>query len=372
MSKFFVPIFLGFTFSRLLGQITIPTTHMPTIGDVFTYGVHGQSYTPKPLVGGVYDFSDLKQDDTAVFRYVANDRMVEFPNSNLKLTEDDNDQATVLFKKDGNDLFLISIAQISSQIPIPNLGSLKGTMKYLSLPISNTTKINTSDELTTTLPKSLFQGFNIDSLAATIVPGATVDSLRLTVKLTLNMYVDGSGKIKTPIDNNIDVLKVVRKITVDPRLALYGKAFGFPINNLDITTFLTGQLPINNLGMNLHTYYSPSFRQEIVNATVDSLGQYSSVNYRYRTKNGVATSQIQTSETSQPELDFSEGKITVKYLLPNQTARLSIYNMEGKKNGEKLVSSLDSSMSIDIISHPFIVQLTDEKGRTLIKKISIE
>lgn len=371
MSKFFVPIFLGFTFSGLFGQITIPTTHMPTIGDVFTYGVHGQSYSPKPLVGGVYDFSDLKQDDTTVFRYVANDQMVEFPNSNLKLTEDDNDQATVLFKKAGNDLFLISIAQISSQIPIPNLGSLKGTMKYLSLPISNSTNITTSDELTTTLPKSLFQGFNIDSLAATIVPGATVDSLRLTVKFTLNMYVDGSGKIKTPIDSNIDVLKLVRKITIDPKLAMYGKAFGFPINNLDITTFLSSQLPIDDLSMNMHTYYSPSFRQEIVNATLDSLGQYSSVNYRYRTKNAVATSQIQTSETYQPELDFSEGKIMVKHLLPNQTARLSIYNMEGKKMGEKFVSVLDPSISVNMFPNLFIVQLTDERG-TLIKKISIE
>ena len=345
------------------GQTTIPVSHIPAIGDVFTYGLHNQVYTPKPLTGGVFDFSDLQQNDTTVFRYVANDKTIEYPTANLKLTEDDNDQATVYFKKEGNDLFLISLAQIQQQIAIPGISGLKGTMKYLSLPITNSTNITSTDEIATTIPKSLLQGFiNVDSLAATIIPGATVDSLRLIIKLTLNLFSDGSGKIKTPIDNNIDVIKVVRKISVTPKLALYGKAFGFPISNLDITNLLGGQLPVDNFNLTTHAYYSPSFRQEIVTATLDSTGKYETVNYRYRTKNGVITNQIESEKTELLDFELVDGKIVVKNLSPSQTAQVTVVSMDGRKLQEKIVTANDVSISLNNWTGIRVITMMHESG----------
>jgi hypothetical protein len=365
-------LFISFTVClNLLGQISIPVTHMPTIGDVFTYARDTQVYTPKPLTAGVYDFSDLTQDDTTVFRYVANDKTVEFPNSNLKFTEDDNDQATVFFKKSGNDLFLISLSQVQQQLPIPGIGGLKGTMKYLTLPISTSTNITSSDEISTIIPKSLFQGFNIDSLASSLIPGATVDSLKITIKFSLNLFADGSGKIKTPVDNNIDVVKVIRKISIDPKLGLYGKAFGFPLNNIDITALLLGQLPIGNLNITSHTFYSPSFRQEIITATVDSTGKYQTVNYRYRTKNGVITNQIQTENNNNLEIDILNGSIVIKNLAFQQSAQLEVYALDGRKLQAKYISHKDSSLLLDKYTGARIIHLTSESG-VLTKKIAIE
>ena len=345
------------------GQITIPVSHIPAIGDVFTFGLHNQVYTPKPLTEGVFDFSDLQQNDTTVFRYVANDKTIEYPTANLKLTEDDNDQATVYFKKEGNDLFLISLAQIQQQIAIPGISGLKGTMQYLSLPITNSTNITSSDEIATIIPKSMLQGFvNVDSLAATIIPGATVDSLRLIIKLTLNLFSDGSGKIKTPIDNNIDVIKVVRKISVTPKLALYGKAFGFPISNLDITNLLGGQLPVDNFNLTTHAYYSPSFRQEIVTATLDSTGKYETVNYRYRTKNGVITNQIESEKTELLDFELVDGKIVVKNWSPSQTALVTVVSMDGRKLQEKIVAANDATMSLNNWNGIRVISVMNKSG----------
>lgn len=372
MNKLISFVAIACCYIDFYGQITIPATHMPTIGDVFTYATHNQIYTPKPLTGGVYDFSDLVQDDTSVFKYVANDKTVEFPNSNLKFTEDDNDQATIFFKKDGNDLFVISLAQIQSQIPIPGIGGLKGTMKYSSFPITASTNISSNDEIAMTIPKAMLQGIiNVDSLAATILPGATVDSLRLSIKFTLNLFSDGSGKIKTPIDNNIDVLKVVRKISIVPKLGLYGKAFGFPINNFDVTDLLAGQLPIDDLDITTHTYYSPSFRQEIIVATLDSIGQYQRVSFRYRTKNGVIINQIQSARTNKLDFEFVDGKIEVINMSPNQTAEISIFSMDGRKLQEKKVTMNDTSLYLNNSKGVRIVTIVDESG-ILTKKIFIQ
>lgn len=353
-------------------QTIIPVGHMPTIGDVFTYGVHNSLYVPKPLTAGVYDFSDLNQDDTTVFRYVANDKLVEFPNSNLKLVEDNNDPATVYFQKTGNDLFLISLAAVQSQIPIPGIGGLKGTMKYLNLPLNSSTNVTSTDEIATILPKSLFQGINIDSLASTLVPGATVDSLKLTIKFTLNLKVDGSGKIKTPIDSNINVLKVVRKITVNPSLALFGKVFGFPLSNFDVTSLLMSQFPISDLNVTTHTFYSPSFRQEIITATLDSLGNYSQVNYRYRTKNSVATNQIHAG-TNSPTLamEIRNGDVEIRNIQPHSCAQFLVYGLDGKKLFEKSICEENCNVPIDKWNGIRIFQLRTD-SQLISKKVAFE
>lgn len=363
-------------------QITIPATHIPTIGDVFTYGVHNQLYTPKPIIGGVYDFSDLTQNDTTVIRYVANDKTIEYPNSNLKLTEDDNDQATVFFKKSGNDLFLISIGQLQQQMPIPGMGpmNLKGTMKYSSFPMTNTTNVTSSDEVKITIPKTLFQGFNIDSMLQGMLPGLPpgsqliVDSIAVEIKLNLNLKAEGSGKIKTPVDNNIDVIKIVRIISGTPKIMLYAKAklgaFELPISQ-DLTPFLGGQLPINALNITTHTFYSPNFRQEIVNATVDSTGKYQTVNYRYRTKNGVITNQIRSSNTSNLDFDLVNGRIEVRNLNPGQIARVSVYSLEGKKLQEKNVTLNDSYLSLSHWTGIRIVHVMTE-SEVVSKKIATQ
>ena len=369
----FLFLFIGFT---ALGQVTIPTAHMPTLGDVFTYGVDTQTYPIKSPLSGLYDFSELRQNDTTTFRYIANDKIVEYPNSNLKLIEDDNDNATVYFNKNGNDLFLISLSQIQSQLPIPGVGGLKGTMKYLSLPLTNTTNITTTDAINTTIPKEFFQGFNIDSLISATIPLSRADSFGISITVSLNMKGDGTGKIKTPIDNNIDVIRVVRKFTIGYKILLYGRLFGIPtpVNGSDITPFIGALLPINSLNLNIttHSFYSPSFRQEILTATVDTTGtKYQGINYRYRTKNGVIVNQIQANKIDDLEIVQIQNRIEVRNIPMQTSPILSIYSLDGKKITEKKLTTSDYSLVLDKVSGIVIAHL-NAGGKISTKKISIQ
>lgn len=367
----FLFLFIGFT---ALGQVTIPTTHMPTLGDVFTYGVDTQTYPIKSSLSGLYDFSELRQNDTTTFRYIANDKIVEYPNSNLKLIEDDNDNATVYFNKNGNDLFLISLSQLQSQLPIPGVGGLKGTMKYLSLPLTNTTNITTTDAINITIPKEFFQGFNIDSLISATVPNSRADSFVVSIAFSLNMKADGTGKIKTPIDNNIDVIRVIRKITIDYKILLYGRLLGFPANGSDVTPFIGGLLPIDDLDLNLttHSFYSPSFRQEILTATVDTTGtKYQGINYRYRTKNGVIVNQIQANEIDDLDIVQIQNRIEVRNIPMQTSPILSIYSLDGKKITEKKLTTSDYSLVLDKVSGIVIAHL-NAGGKISTKKIFIQ
>jgi hypothetical protein len=367
----FLFLFIGFT---ALGQVTIPTAHMPTIGDVFTYGVDTQTYPIKSPLSGLYDFSELRQNDTTTFRYIANDKIVEYPNSNLKLIEDDNDNATVYFNKNGNDLFLISLSQIQSQLPIPGVGGLKGTMKYLSLPLTNTTNITTTDAINITIPKEFFQGFNIDSLISATVPNSRADSFVVSIAFSLNMKADGTGKIKTPIDNNIDVIRVIRKITIDYKILLYGRLLGFPANGSDVTPFIGGLLPIDDLDLNLttHAFYSPIYRQEILMATLDTTGtKYQGINYRYRTKNGVIVNQIQGSQAEDLDIVQTQNRIEVRNIPLQTSALLSLYSLDGKKITEKKLTTSDYSLVLDKVSGIVIAHL-NAGGKISTKKISIQ
>lgn len=369
----FLFLFIGFT---ALGQVTIPTAHMPTLGDVYTYGVDTQTYPIKSPLSGLYDFSELRQNDTTTFRYIANDKIVEYPNSNLKLIEDDNDNATVYFNKNGNDLFLISLSQIQSQLPIPGVGGLKGTMKYLSLPLTNTTNITTTDAINTTIPKEFFQGFNIDSLISATIPLSRADSFGISITVSLNMKGDGTGKIKTPIDNNIDVIRVVRKFTIGYKILLYGRLFGIPtpVNGSDITPFIGALLPINSLNLNIttHSFYSPSFRQEILTATVDTTGtKYQGINYRYRTKNGVIVNQIQANKIDDLEIVQIQNRIEVRNIPMQTSPILSIYSLDGKKITEKKLTTSDYSLVLDKVSGIVIAHL-NAGGKISTKKISIQ
>lgn len=340
-------------------QITIPTTHLPRIGDEFTFNVHSQIYTPKPLAGGVYDFSDLVQNDTTVIKYIANDNTIEYPTANLKMIEVDNDQATIYLKTSASDLFLIGLNASQTQIPLPNISKLTGTLKYLSLPITASTNITTNDQISATIPKSFFPPeFNIDSLAGTLMTGLKLDSFKVRLNFSLNLYADGQGKIKTPIDSNLDVIKLVRKITVNPKISVFGSLGGVvPINDIDITTLISGQLPVAIPNIITHSYISPSYRQEIVTASLDSNGNYNSVNYRKSTKNGTAPSAITVSQRDNISIGLSDKTISILQLPQGKRFSAVLYQLDGRQILQSVVSSKQNELALPYSLKGFIINI---------------
>lgn len=346
-------------------QVTIPTSHCPRIGDTFVFAVDTTLYSPKPISGGMYDFSDLKLHDTTTYYYTANDSLVSQPMSNLKLRIDTNEATATYFNKSNNDIFVIALSSLPTQLPIPvAIPKLKGSLKFFSFPLTSTTNITTTDKIDITVPASFIPPqFNIDSLLGNIFPGATVtiDSLLLSLNLELNLKVDGFGKINTPIDNNLDVLKLIRKISITPKIYMNGStklgSITVPVTNFDITSMLLGAVPFNIPDIITHSYYSPSFRQEIVNSTVDSNGKYTSVNYRYRTKNGPNVSSISAFNQSNIDIQLIQNKIIVTGLKTSEDYFISLTDLTGRNLLHQPITHFQNSIDWIPISNPFIINI---------------
>lgn len=368
MKKYILLAIGSFFILHSQSQVTIPTSHMPRIGDEFTYAVHMNVYSPKPISGGVYDFSDLAFDDSTLMKYVANDNLAEFPNSNLKFIQEDVDNATIYLRQQGNDLFVIGFPSLQIPLPVQNLGSLAGTMKFLTLPLTSTTNITTTDQIRTVIPKDLFpEEINIDSIFATIVPGAKVDSFVVKLNISLNLKVDGQGKITTPFDNNLDVLKLVRKIDVSPKISFYGKAFNFPVNDFDVTSIIGSMLPTDQLGILTHTYYSPSFRQEILNATLDSNQNYSTVNYRYKTKDGTpSTSRIAKEGIDDFSIEVQQREVLISHN-SNIHFTAEILSFDGKVIVQGHAQNGKLSLDKSSYSSPIILKITSDQNTWVMK-----
>jgi hypothetical protein len=188
------------------------------------------------------------------------------------------------------------------------------------------------------------------------------------------MKADGTGKIKTPIDNNIDVIRVIRKITIDYKILLYGRLLGFPANGSDVTPFIGGLLPIDDLDLNLttHTFYSPIYRQEILTANLDTTGtKYESTSYRYRTKNGVIVNQIQANQIEGIDIVQTQNRIEVRNIPLQTSPILSLYSLDGKKITEKKLTTSDCSLVLDKVSGIVIAHLNAD-GKISTKKIAIQ
>lgn len=371
MKNLYLFIFIILTYVSY-SQVTIDVGHCPRIGDTFVFAIDTTLYSPKPITGGVYDFSDLKLHDSTHFYYIANDSLMSQPTANLKLKIDTNEQTATYFKKSGNDVFVIALANIGAQLPLPiAIPRLKGTLKYFSFPLTSVTNITTNDKIDITIPASFIPPqFNIDSLLSNNpnLPSGTsvvLDSFIISLNFDLKLSVDGYGKINTPIDNNLDVLKLVRKITVTPKIFMNGKAtfggFTIPLTNQDVTSLLIGALPIQIPDITTHSYYSPAFRQEIINAVVDSMGNYQAVNYRYRTKNGPNLAHINTLNNQEIDIQFLQNQIQVNGLQPSIQYLLSISDLSGKKYQEKQINSIQNSINWIPSHQPFIIHINGDK-----------
>lgn len=291
-------------FQRLESQIVIDNSHLPAIGDSFFSYTDTAQRAQTSLTGGVYDFSYLQKHNESVVSFQANDNTVDYPASNLKLSTSGTAAAEIYLKRATNDLSVIAFGANAIPSPIPLNPVLNGSLKYLSFPMSSGTNISSSDSLRIAIPAALLSGLvNIDSLIKTALPPPynsglvkiTVDSIVIRIQIAMNLKSLGSGKIRTPVDSNLDVLKIERKTSFDYKLIANVQAevpiVGKIPLSIDLSQFLGGQLPnLSSLALREHVYYTPSIRQPIVSATLDTLGlNYITTNFRLKTVIGTGT-----------------------------------------------------------------------------------
>lgn len=383
--KYFIYLLFILFFGNVNGQITIPATNLPSIGDTFVYIVDSTSLILVPSnTATTFNFSTLLNQGQSTYIYKKNDDSFTYPNANIMLEVQGNIANSSYFKKTANDLLIYGIGGlngIGGGLPLP-IPSLNGTLKFTSLPLTSTSNITSSDNVNVTLPASIFPpNFNIDSILTamigSVMGGAkiTVDSLIVRINISNNMKTIGYGKITTPKDTNVDVLRVERTLSTGFTIKLMGKAklgsISIPLNQ-DITTLLAGQIPGGSTSMSMksHIYYSDKYKQEVFSGDVDTAtNAYTNVMYKQKTTTNTGGHNSITSNLDKNSVNISiSNEQILIHSLNVKPFEYTINSMEGKmiSSGNVKENTIDIS---NLPSGMFILNLS-QNNQTLNYKFS--
>ena len=382
MKIFYSILVLVSSFQYLFCQVIIDNTHLPRVGDSFYFEVDTSLMAQPALSGGLYDFSKLSNHSESVIDFKVNDNPSLYPSSNLKTTSSGPTAADIYLKKTTNDLAVISFGSGAIPSPIPFDPILNGGLKYLSFPLNQSSNISSSDSFKLTIPASLLSGLgNIDSIIKEFIPPPynlatiTLDSIVASVLITINIKSIGFGKIKTPVDQDLDVLKVERTTKPSVSFNIHLTAtLGIKIPLvLPASSFIPDSLMdqlsiIDQLALKEHIYYTPTIRQPIVTAVVDSSGNYISTSYRYKTVSGPKDSSgsggsgggsgIAYSDFSKIYFEFFEDQILVHGIQKEQSIEASLYSLDGRSVKKVALSKMNNLIRISNLSNG-IIQLRD-------------
>ncbi len=360
-------------FVQLNAQMTINASNMPSVGDSFYSRLDSTIYTPPAKTGGLFNFSNLKNHDTSFTYFLSNNNLVTFPDANLRINVDGDETNDIYMKKTGNDLIFRGANSLALPVALA-VPSFNGSLKYLSFPITKTSNVKSKDSLRIALPSNILPPeLNLDSLVKTI-PGipssATVTVDSIVVNIVVSIYLLGleDGKITTPLDANLDIVKLERTITFTPKIGLIGEvSLGFiklPLSSFDLTSFFLGQLPDIGLnGTKEHIYLSPNFKQPIVTALVDSMGRYTNTSYRYKTKLGGGSSSISSSLQNDLDIVFENNSIEICQFGSNQNLNYSIFDMSGRQLSQNQFKTHQYSISIkDLAIGIYNLVIYDQEG----------
>jgi hypothetical protein len=206
---------------------------------------------------------------------------------------------------------------VALPLPVPINPVLSGRLKYLTYPLSISTNSITSDTIKAALPATfLTQFIDLDSIIAASVPGVSnvqVDSIGIKIAIVISLKGIAEGKIKTPIDTSLDVLKLERKTTIGLSFTLFGSATVPFVGNVSLSNPLiagfieplfSSFIPADAFPTTReHFFISTKFRQPIINVTLDTNGNYETIDYRSYTSKS-ATNSIQSVQYSNRDIEF--------------------------------------------------------------------
>ena len=333
---------------QVKAQVVIPVTSIPDVGDTFVFNSDNRGRPEVQKQNGIFDFSSLIKVDSTKYVFTLNRNTQTYPLSNLNLTIDNDTANTLFLRRNSSDLGVIGFgaSAFPLPLPVPINPVLSGKLKYLTYPLSISTNSITSDTIKAALPATFItQLINLDSIIAASVPGVSnvkVDSIGIKIAIVMSLKGIAEGKIKTPIDTSLDVLKLERKTTIGLSFTLFGSAtiailgkvsLSNPLIAGFIEPLFSSLIPADAFPTSSeHVFMATKFRQPIVNATLDTNGNYETIDYRSYTSKS-ATNSIRAAQGSNSGIVYymSGGHLIV---LPNTEfgqTEYSIYDLTGKQ-----------------------------------------
>jgi hypothetical protein len=293
-SKFIFFLFLSIVLKSLDAQFSRDNSILPSPGNTFEFvnNLNDVEYKVAPKGNNQkFDFKSISDGLASTVSYKAYSG-TKFPKANMRISIGEDAPIELYLEKTQNDVIIRGL-DLGDAIPLPlDLDfRFNGNLKFLTSPISyNMGPVNSQDKASITLPKDVIESLvgNLDSLIANasipgLPPGVTpkVDSISVEVSLSCKISCDAFGKITTPTITDKDVLRLERALDFSFIPYIHIKIGPLPLK-LNLNDLGLFPLPSEDLlpSVKTHSFYGSSGNQEVVLATLDSLGtNYTTIQY---------------------------------------------------------------------------------------------
>lgn len=292
--KFIFFTFFVSTIISLKSQFSRDNSILPSPGNTFEYvnNINNALYNVAPKGNNQkFEFGSLTDGTSSTVNYKSYSGN-KFPKANMRLSIGDDVPIELYLEKTQNDVIIRGL-DLGEAIPLPFDLDFKfnGNLKFLTSPISfNMSPVNSQDKASVTLPKEVIESLvgNLDSLIANapipgLPPGVSpkVDSISVEVSLSSKISCDAFGKISTPTITDKEVLRLERALDFSFTPFIHIKIGPLPLK-LNLNDLGLFPLPSDDLlpSVKTHSFYGSSGNQEVVLATLDSLGtNYTTIQY---------------------------------------------------------------------------------------------
>jgi hypothetical protein len=287
-------LFFSIVLKSLDAQFSRDNSILPSPGNTFEFvnNVNDVEYKVAPKGNNQkFDYTSLTDGMSSTVNYRSYSG-TKFPKANMRISVGEDAPIELYLEKTQNDVIIRGL-DLGDAIPLPlDLDfRFNGNLKFLTSPISyNMGPVNSQDKASITLPKDVIESLvgNLDSLIANasipgLPPGVTpkVDSISVEVSLSSKISCDAFGKISTPTITDKDVLRLERALDFSFIPYIHIKIGPLPLK-LNLNDLGLFPLPSEDLlpSVKTHSFFGSSGNQEVVLATLDSLGtNYTTIQY---------------------------------------------------------------------------------------------
>jgi hypothetical protein len=373
MKQIIVIILVVFSISIASSQTRFESFQLPNSGQIDTVLSSNSNSAQVSGTGNQnFDLTSASSIIETPIKYEAVSSNASYPNANIKTTLG-NGLGSIFLEKTQNDLLVRGLALNAGGFPLSF--AMKGNLKYLTAPLYYNMPVNSStDKASVYLPGSLIPDSLVNSLLASQLPTgatATIDSIEIRLTVTSNLSADAYGKLSTPIESNVNCLRVLRdlnfKIGVYPKGKVKISVVSFPIPEIDLASFLLAQAPIPiPTNLKSHIFFAANSKPEVATATLDSLGKaYTLINYR---KSSKAVSGISTIVKSNIDISYSNNVADI-FCNTISAKSVSLHNVMGQEVLHFRWMSPDARIDLNDLESGiyFLTIQENEKDKTVYK-----
>ena len=234
MLKFVCGIILGLAlYSNTFGQITVPISTLPDIGDQLLYRLIPGDTSGTKIDNQVFqtgadlqwDFSNLDEGIEIDENYIAATAGTvadSFPDADIAI---DFIGLQGYAKRNTTNISIIGVAGDSvAGFPIPIVGLLDNPLVIRRAPFGYEDQFSTNSSFSITLDASALDSIQQFQDLINQIPGTTVDSVRITLSIDRSEVVDAWGMITIP-SGIVPGLKMTQTDVITTTLEIYATTF---------------------------------------------------------------------------------------------------------------------------------------------------